>query len=72
VKFTTENQQFPNVESRAIFRFAEMAGDGEGRANLNGHETGNGGYSQGDAYGNLPFLGPMIPFESQKNVTNLY
>jgi hypothetical protein len=26
--------------------------------NLNGHETGNGGYSQGDTYGNSPFLDP--------------
>jgi hypothetical protein len=28
--------------------------------NLNGHETGNGGYSQGHTYGNLPFLDPTI------------
>jgi hypothetical protein len=27
-------------------------------ANLNGHETGNGGYSQADTYGNSPFLDP--------------
>ena len=26
--------------------------------NLNGHEAGNGGYSQGDTYGNSPFLDP--------------
>jgi hypothetical protein len=26
--------------------------------NLNGHETGNGGYSQGDTDGNSPFLDP--------------
>ena len=25
---------------------------------LNGHEAGNGGYSQGDTYGNSPFLDP--------------
>jgi hypothetical protein len=24
--------------------------------NLNGHETGNGGYCQGDTYGKSPFL----------------
>jgi len=29
-------------------------------ANLNSHETGNGGHSQGDTYGNLPFLAPYI------------
>jgi hypothetical protein len=28
--------------------------------NLNGHETGNGGYSQGHTYGNLPFLDPTV------------
>ena len=27
-------------------------------ANLNGHETGNGGYSQGESYGNSPFFDP--------------
>jgi len=27
-------------------------------ANLNGHETGNGGYSQGETYCNSPFLDP--------------
>jgi hypothetical protein len=26
--------------------------------NLNGHETGNGGYSQGETYCNSPFLDP--------------
>ena len=29
-------------------------------ASLNGHETGNGGYSQGDTYGNSPFLDPTL------------
>jgi hypothetical protein len=28
--------------------------------NLNGHETGNGGYSQGNTYGNSPFLDPTM------------
>ena len=28
--------------------------------NLNGHETGNGGYGQGNSYGNSPFLDPTI------------
>ena len=41
-------------------------------ANLNGHATRNGGYSQADTYGNLSFLDPMIPFDSQKNVMNHY
>jgi len=27
---------------------------------LNGHEAGNGGYSQGDTYGNSPFLDPTF------------
>jgi hypothetical protein len=40
--------------------------------NLNGHATRNGGYSQADTYGNLSFLDPVIPFDSQKNVMNLY
>ncbi len=35
-------------------------------ANLNGHATRNSGYSQGDTYGNLSFLDPMIPFDSQE------
>lgn len=26
--------------------------------NLNGHEIGNGGYSQGETYCNSPFLAP--------------
>jgi len=29
-------------------------------ATLNGHEAGNGGYSQGVTYGNSPFLDPAI------------
>jgi len=28
--------------------------------NLIGHETGNGGYIQGDTYGNSPSLDPTI------------
>jgi hypothetical protein len=28
--------------------------------NLDGHETGNGGYCQGDTYGNSPFLDPTM------------
>jgi len=28
--------------------------------NLYGHGAGNGGYSQGDTYGNSPFLDPTI------------
>ncbi|MEK7290525.1 MAG: hypothetical protein AAB013_01290 [Planctomycetota bacterium] len=28
--------------------------------NLNGHEAGNCGNSQGDTYGNLPFLGSTL------------
>jgi hypothetical protein len=34
-----------------------MAGDGRSAiGNLNGHETGSPGYSQGDTYGSSPFL----------------
>ena len=29
--------------------------------NLNGHEAGNGGHSQGDTYGNSPSLDPTVP-----------
>jgi hypothetical protein len=37
------------IISRAIFDLTDMAGDGRGAiANLNGHESGNGGYSQED------------------------
>jgi len=28
--------------------------------NLNGHDTGNGGYSQGDTYSYSPFLDPTL------------
>jgi hypothetical protein len=28
--------------------------------NLNGHEAGNGGYSQEDTYSNSPFLDPTL------------
>ncbi len=39
----------------------EVAGDGEGATeNLNGRETGNGGYSQGNTCCNLPFLDPTL------------
>jgi hypothetical protein len=41
-------------------------------ANLNGHATGKGGYSQADTYGNLRLLDPTIALDSQKNVINLY
>jgi len=29
---------------------------------LNGHEAGNGGYGQGETYGNSPFLDPTLDF----------
>jgi len=32
--------------------------------NLNGHEAGNGGHSQGDAYRNSPFLDPTVNLEA--------
>ena len=41
-------------------------------ANLNGHATRNGGYSQEDSQGNLSLLGSTIAQESQKNVINHY
>jgi len=34
--------------------------------NLNGHDTGNGGYSQGDTYCNSPFLDPTIILTEMK------
>ena len=37
--------------------------------NLNGHEAGNGGYSQGDTYGNSPFLDPTFTFNSSLTVS---
>jgi hypothetical protein len=51
MKITTDKQYFPNLC------------DGEWRtamANLDEHETGNGGYSQGNTYDNSPFLDPTI------------
>ena len=49
VTITTDNQQFPKIKIRVIFDSPEVAGSGRGAAaNLNGHETGNGGYSQGN------------------------
>jgi len=36
---------------------------------LNGHEAGNGGYGQGDTFGNSPFLDPTpyVRFEVAGN-----
>jgi len=40
-------------------------------ANLNGYETGNGGYRQGITYGNSPFFDPTIKSgEIAKKVCN--
>jgi hypothetical protein len=47
MKIATDKQYFPNLC------------DGEWRTamtNLDEHETGNGGYSQKNTYGNSPFL----------------
>jgi deoxyribodipyrimidine photolyase len=35
--------------------------------NLNGHEAGNGGHSQGDTYGNSPSLDPTFLNASAKH-----
>jgi hypothetical protein len=37
--------------------------------NLIGHETGNGGYSQGDTYGNSPSLDPTMSSHLRKHWT---
>jgi hypothetical protein len=37
--------------------------------NLNGHETGNGGYCQGDTYCNSPFLDPTINLKNRKTLS---
>jgi len=55
-RLSTDNQQCPEKKSRAIFSPEEKWGSA--MANLNGHETGDGGYSQRNAYGNSPFLDP--------------
>jgi hypothetical protein len=39
---------------------------------LNGHEAGNGGYSQGDSCGNSPFLDPTIKLVTCKDVFYYY
>jgi len=56
MKITTDSQQCPKKKSGAIFSPEEKWGSA--MANLNGHETGDVGYSQGNAYGNSPFLDP--------------
>ena len=39
--------------------------------NLNGHEAGNGGHSQGDTYGNSPSLDPTQLQEKSGAYANL-
>lgn len=41
-------------------------------ANLNGHETGNGGYGQGETYCNSPFLDPTDEGELEIELCSHY
>ncbi|MGA2317199.1 MAG: hypothetical protein ABSG71_12575 [Thermodesulfobacteriota bacterium] len=42
MKSTTDNQQFPKTKKQGHWEWRSAM------VNLNGHETGSGGYSQGD------------------------